>query len=72
MVDVSLAEYHRLIMVSHQSLRHLKHTVHKYIIFEVLPHLGDINHATSGQFLELGIVDIGPVHCCLADSNSAE
>ena len=47
MVDVALAEHHRLLTVSHQSLRHLKHTVHKYIIFEILPHLGDINHTAT-------------------------
>ena len=38
------------------------HTVHKYLIIEVLLHLGDINYSAVSHLLELGIVEVGAVH----------
>ena len=63
MIDVILTEHNDLLTVFHESLRILMHTVHKHLIIEVFLHPGDIDYSTVGQFLELGIVDIGAVHC---------
>ena len=63
MIDVILAEHHDLLPIFHKSLRILMHAVHKRLVIEVFLHLGDIDNAAVGQFLELVIVDVGAVHC---------
>ena len=62
MIYVILTEHHDLLPIFHKSLRILVHTVNKHLIIEVFLHLGDIDYASVGQFLELCIVDVGPIH----------
>lgn len=63
MIDVILEEHHDRLPVFHKSLRVLVHTVHKHLVIEAFLHLRDIDDASVGQLLELGIADVGAVHC---------
>lgn len=39
------------------------HAVHELLVTEIFLHPGDIDYTTVSQFLELGIIDVGMVHC---------
>lgn len=63
MNQFSPSKQHFLVNMGYKSLRVNIGNRLKYLIFEVLLHFGDIAHSFFGKPLELGNINISPIHC---------